>query len=98
VTEQTLPQRKYALTKIAPGDYLFPSNDAKTVWRIARYEDGPSHGVDSMDRDRTFWGLWKWDSPLAVGSAVDTLSWERWGMEGSGFDTRQEAIDEALKS
>lgn len=58
---ESTPQRKYALTRIGPGDYLLPSNDGQTIWRIAKYEDGPSHGVEGMDRDRDFWGVWKWN-------------------------------------
>lgn len=39
-------ERKYAMTRIATGDYLLPSNDARTIWRIERYTDGPSLGLD----------------------------------------------------
>ena len=38
----TTVARKYALTKIDPGDYLLPSNDATVLYRIRKYTDGPS--------------------------------------------------------
>jgi hypothetical protein len=89
-------ERKYALTKVAPGDYLLPSNDGCTIWRIARYEDGPSKGLD-IPRDREFWGVWRWAGAECFVGYVDTGDWSRWNMVESGCDTRAEAIREALR-
>jgi hypothetical protein len=89
-------ERKYALTKVATGDYLLPSNDATTVWRIASYVDGPSNGLE-IPRDRTFWGLWQWPEPIGPGCCVDTGSWDRWDMWDGLYDTRAQAIAAALK-
>ena len=88
-------ERKYALTRIKAGDYLLPSNDEKTLWRIAAYEDGPSHGVEEWPRDEEFWGLWRFDSsPRAI--TDDDLDWNRWQMIEGYFSTRREAVDYAL--
>jgi hypothetical protein len=87
-------ERKYTLTKVAAGDYLLPANDAKTVWRIMVYEDGPSHGVESMAADRMFWGIWKWRGDP---HCIDIAAMDRWEMVDSTYETRQQAIDAALK-
>jgi hypothetical protein len=92
------PERKYALRRIKAGDYLLFSNDATTLWRISRYEDGPSHGLDDWPKDRTFWAIWKWETPIVMGeTAIEIDNWDRWEFV-EGFDeTRQSAIDSALK-
>lgn len=93
----TTTKRKYALTKVAPGDYLLPSNDAQTVWRIRRYTDGPSAGLD-LPRDREFWGVWRWENSVGIGGAVDIEAWDRWFFHEGLFDTRSEAIDAAMQA
>jgi len=45
--------RKYVMTRIDKGDYLLPSNDGETLWRIRQYMDGPS------------WGLLDWPRALS---------------------------------
>ena len=81
-------ERKYALTKVAAGDYLLPSNDAKTLWRIARYLD--TH----EDHFKHFWGVYRWRGDL---DAVDIEDWDRWEMVTGFLETRQDAIDEAMR-
>jgi hypothetical protein len=92
----TAVERKYALTKIAPGDYLLPSNDARTIWRIAKYTEGPSSGLKDWARDRDVWGVWRWTEPSR--GHVDTDDWYRWEMEEACCLTRAEAVEAALKS
>lgn len=89
-------ERKYALTKLAAGDYLLPSNDGTTLWRVRIYEDGPSHGME-IPADRDFWGIWKWAEAIEPGSYVDTKDWSRWEFFEGTHDTRKQAIDAALK-
>lgn len=60
--------RKYALTKLGPGDYLCPGNDALTIYRFRQYEDGPCGGLMDWPRDRIVWGVEStpadsWDGP-----------------------------------
>lgn len=97
--ERIPPKRKYALSKVAAGDYVFPSNDGKTVWRIAKYEDGPSHGITDWDRDREFWGVWRWAEPFTgnLRGYVDLEDWNRWEFCEGMHDTRGEAVDAALR-
>lgn len=96
------PQRKFALTRLAAGDYLLPSNDKTTIWRIRRYEDGPSHGLEDWPRDRQVWGVWKWRGVCWGGTVNERLfddldNPDQWDLVASTIDTRGEAIDEAMR-
>lgn len=76
-------ERRYALTKIAPGDYLLPSNDGGTLWRIRRY-------------DRGRWSLWQWLGLIAPGERPDPDNESEWELSAGGLPTREAAIREAL--
>jgi hypothetical protein len=90
-------ERKYALTRVATGDYLLPSNDLRTLWRIRSYVDGPSFGLDDWPRDKTLWQVGRWTGDTDQGSFIDTsLDDHRWEGVADGFATRREAIDYAL--
>lgn len=89
-------ERKYVLTKISAGDYLLPSNDGATLFRIRQYEDGPSYGLDDWPNDRLLWALGCWDRPIGADPIVDVAAWDRWDLLADGFATRKEAIDFAL--
>lgn len=93
------PERKYALTKIDAGDYLLPSNDATTIWRLRKAEDGPTYGLDAEvhPRDFTVWQLWRWDGRVAPGVNVDVESWDRWELIDQSCRTRGEAVREAMR-
>jgi hypothetical protein len=85
-------ERKYALTKIAAGDYLLPSNDGRTIWRLSSYEDGIDQG---LDHDLgTVWGVWKWTGDGRTVDPDDPGCWEM--LEGT-LSTRAEAITAALR-
>ena len=93
-------ERVYALHRIAADDYLLPSNDGLTIWRIARYTDGPSGGLTDWPRDREVWGLWRWRQPHLVASPshlANVDDWNEWEFVDGLFDTRAAAIDEALR-
>lgn len=90
--------RKYALTKITSGDYLLPSNNAETIWRIQRYEDGPSHGLVDWPHDRRFWRVLQWDGPFGMGVFVNVDNMDRWEEYATMYGTRREAIDAALQA
>ena len=91
-----MSERKYTLTKIAPGDYVFPSNDGQTIWRIALYTEGPSTGLD-WSRDRDVWGVWRWCERVQQGGYIDTTDWNRWEFCEGLYETRSDAIDAALR-
>ena len=95
--------RAYSLIRIRAGDYLLPSNDGATLWRIRRYEDGPSYGLDDWPRDRLFWGAWRyvgrvaWRDGLTADQLDDLLDADAWdGPEGDYLTTRSAAIAAAL--
>lgn len=87
-------KRKYVLSKVTKGDYLLPSNDAKTVWRIRSYVDGPSSGIEDWPKDITVWGVWRWMGELPY---VDVENVERWQMVSGPHMKQGEAIEEAMK-
>jgi hypothetical protein len=96
-------ERKHTLVKVAPGDYLLPSNDGEMLWRITTYEDGPSLGLD-WPRDRTFWGAWKyvgrinWREGLTLDQADELVAWGDWDGPWEPFlETRRAAIEAALR-
>ena len=88
-------KRKYALSRIKAGDYLLPSNDRKTIWRIAQYEeDGNAQYNDGTKLIGRFWGAWKY-----IGRDSDTINLQEWSdfnMLGSLFRSRTEAIKFAM--
>lgn len=89
-----MTERKYVLTKVAAGDYLLPSNDRLRIYRLAVYEDGPSHGLDT-DKDRTYWGVWRWSRPMD--GYLDVTDWNLWEMVESLLPSRKAAIEAALR-
>lgn len=96
------PTRTHRMIRLGKGDYLLPSNDAQTLWRIATYEDGPSHGVVDWPKDITLWGIWKWDGGMPtvdqVAAALDEGLWtDRWEFWEGGYRKRSDAIEGALK-
>lgn len=99
--QSTPPQRKYALTKIRYGDYLLPSNDGCTIWRITSYTDGPSFGLDPdvFPTDFHRWRLAKWDRPVDPhrGGQVDVDDDLHWEHVEDDFRTRRDAIKEAMR-
>lgn len=88
------PTRKYALTKIEAGDWLLPSNDAKTIWRIREYTDlvaaRDGHGDEEVD----YWGLWRW---IGHETQVDPDEWNCWDFYDGSYARRSEAIQAALR-
>jgi len=92
-----MTERRYAMTRLAAGDYLLPGNDRVTLFRLATYEDGPSHGLDDSYADRTYWGAWRWNIKHRWPETVDDLdNWGNWDMVAALCMTRHDAIAAAL--
>lgn len=97
-------ERRYAMTRLGTGDYVFPSNDRSLMLRVWRYEDAPTG--DHRDGVRPYWaaGRFRGTAEQAVASMerdlrefgyVDHADW----IETDSFlRTRQEAIDDALRA
>jgi hypothetical protein len=93
-----LAERRYALRKVAAGDYLLPSNDGTTLWRLQRYTDGPSAGLD-WPRDREVWRASYWPEPIAFAGPIawsELIESERWIESACVLESRAAAIDYAL--
>lgn len=98
-------ERTYQMTRLSAGDYLLPANDGKTLWRVAKYSDGPSHGLD-WPSDREVWGAWRLqgtadDLQRAIDlgdESAEYLGSDLWGLEVSLCETREQAIQGALES
>jgi hypothetical protein len=92
-------ERRYALTRVRAGDYLLPSNDGKTIWRIKAYdEDGSAQYQDERGWHPIlghFWAVWRY-----VGRSVERLDpddWTDWEQWDSSYRTRAEAVRCALR-
>ena len=101
-----MTDRKYRMIRVGAGDYLLPSNDKVTLWRIYSYEeDGSAEYQDSRGKWRTvtgtFWATAKFARPFTPDTLADDLpddptDWEHWETWDVGHRTRQSAIDAAL--
>lgn len=80
-----MTDRKYALTKVRTGDYLLPSNDGKTLWRITRLAS-PTEG----------WDLYRWLGKVAPGNYADPDDWAQWDYFEGAWPSREDLIDVAL--
>lgn len=95
-------ERKYALTRIKAGDYLLPSNDGATLFRLATYEEDGSGEFSSDGKTwrvlrGTFWAVYRRPMPALDQATADLLEWsDAWEWIAGPLDTRQQAIGEAL--
>jgi len=96
--------RKYVLTKIAPGDYLLPSNDGRQLWRITRADAG----TFTLEPEEAFgsppWQVWRYAHAVSGPGAStaeeiteDLEGWDNWSLEASWCRSRAEAIAEAMR-
>jgi hypothetical protein len=83
-------ERKHQMVKIRAGDWLLLSNDGKTLWRVYRYDE---HNGES------WWASARYDGTPTQALNDDELehAWDRWVTTEYYLETRQEAIDEALR-
>lgn len=94
--------RKYQMTRLRKGDYLLPSNDGGTLWRLATYEeDGGAENWQGRTITGTYWALWKWDGGFPTGdqlaASIEANDWTRWQFWAGPLSSRQSAIVEALQ-
>lgn len=89
-------ERKWAARKINVGDYILPSNDQQTLWRLRAYDEdgsGPARG--------RYWELWRWagdvSDEVAIADSIIERNWDRWELVASVIRTRADAIEEALR-
>ena len=98
-----MSERRYALIRIAAGDYLLPSNDAQTLWHIYSFVDGYIGGLD--EPNRTYWGCARYPGTLEQAQAAVERDIDNYGYIQHGDwrevetyqPTRKAAIDAALK-
>lgn len=92
-----MAERLYQFSRVRSGDYLLPGNDARTLWRIAHYDEefiGPDSETVEL---KLCWGIWKWTHTLDSGHPVDTQDWNEWEFFEGFLKTRREAIDRAVE-
>lgn len=95
-------ERKYTLTLVQSGSYLLPSNDARTLWHIYRFEDGRSYGLD--EPDRMWWACAMYRGTIEQAQAavvrdmedLGYISGRNWRETASYMRKRSEAIEAAL--
>ena len=93
---QTKTPRKYRMVRVSAGDYILPSNDGQTFWRVRAYEDGPSHGIMDWPRDITLWSCYRWCGARPPQETREPLYESNWRFHADNFATRAEAIEAAL--
>lgn len=90
--------RKYAMTRLARGDYLLPSNDGRTLWRIYTYEeDGSAENYQGRVVKGTFWACARRPMPRGGAFVGELLEWSDWDFWAGPFESRSEAIEEAIR-
>lgn len=101
MSSYTRAERKYALTRVSAGDYLAPSNDGQTLWRIYSYvEDGSAEVSSDGKKWRkvtgTWWAAARYKQPLPSGGELpdDFLEWGNWDVWATGLRTKREALGE----
>ena len=102
-----MEERKYALTRVTSGDYIVPSNDGATLWRISRYtEDGSLSRWETNERGEAvgkgkvvlgqFWMISTYIDPLRrqpENLPDDFLDWSYWTTWESLLPSRGEALN-----
>jgi len=96
-------ERKYVLTKLRTGDYLLPSNDGETLWRIRTYEDGRINGLTDGPYRAEYWELRRWtgggplDANWQMAESIEDGNFDPWEWVAGAFRKRSEAIEEAMR-
>lgn len=99
----SVAERRYAMIRVRAGDYLLPSNDTQTLWRITSYaEDGTLVHVLPDGSERvvlgTFWQTAKCNRRDWLDlNDYDMLDWDHWDHWAMGFRTRRAAVEDALR-
>ena len=96
-------ERKYQLTRITAGDYLLPSNDARTLYRIASYvEDGSLSYTGPGGREQvvrgTYWSVARWHTGLPTDADVQSDEFLSWGPQWVNVETLLPTRSAAIKA
>lgn len=90
--------RRYTMTRLAAGDYLWPSNDGGTLWRAQRYyEDGSLVRDDGSTVVGAFWRLLSRPMPPAHTPLEDVLDVNGWNEIDALLNTRAQALSAAAR-
>lgn len=96
-------ERRYQMTRVGKGDWLLPSNDRQTLWRIHTYdEDGSAEYQDETGWHKivgTFWATAKYNGDIPDDRPLpeDFLEWHRWTPWAGPFSTRGDAIKDVIR-
>jgi hypothetical protein len=91
--DKDIPERLFRIIRIEAGDYLLPSNDLQTLWRISTYDDEDI--TEYYGRAITIWGVASRPYPRSPDD-IDLADWAAWEQYSYGHRTRKEAIQSAM--
>lgn len=97
-----MPDRKWRMTRLGSGDWLLPSNDRQTLWRLMLVpeRDGSLTRGDGSVVNGDYWSVFRcrWSLPqIEAGDSEVDLTWdEAWDEHACMMSSRQEAIDWCL--
>lgn len=101
-------ERRYAMIHVKAGDYILPSNDAKQLWRIYRYDEDGSAEYGNYENGvwvgrkiiGTFWATARYDRPFhnaGEWTDPDFLEWNNWLTWETSLPSRKAAVESALR-
>jgi hypothetical protein len=91
-------KRQWQMMHICAGDWVLPSNDMQTLWRIRRDRE-----IGDDDRDVMMWQVWRWpgrgwrDATDAITESLVDGDLSDWEYVAGSCRTRAEAIEEAMR-
>ena len=87
--------RRYALVRLAPGDWLWMSDDRRRLYRLVRHPDG-SWLMEDWPSGKPTWAAWEYRGDVHDLAGVEIEDWDQWDLYAAGYATRRDALAAAI--